>query len=218
LNQVLVYQAISLVKALLLGGELYAKAFHDAGGIPIISELITFDSDHVKYEACRVLANHFREGWFVDELLKKSVGALSVLLNSKFDVLKQEGALALSAVLKSNGSLGTHFATDQTFEGICSVVSTYNTQSASSSSSSTATLPTQHTALPEPERITTETVRAALTALKAILTSTTSSTSPIPPAIPDRDKLKMELTKLKSHVSASDEILFGLAKEVLEML
>jgi len=207
LNQVLVYQAIGLIKALLLGGATYAKAFVEAEGIPNMTELITFDSDHVKYEACRVIAALFREGWFVKEVLQsKSLPALSIILNSKFDVLKQEGATAIIKLLKDASLASTILEVDGLLTGLESVFKTFITQEPKLTLTTTATAASTATTVSEPERISVETVKFALTALKLLLSSSSTSSA---------NTVKNTLLDLQNLVS--DDTL-NLVNEVLAFL
>jgi len=57
MNQVIVYQSISVIKSLLQGGEKYWRSFIDGGGMAHLIKLNTFDeSDHIKFESSRVIA------------------------------------------------------------------------------------------------------------------------------------------------------------------
>lgn len=90
--------------------ERYAEAIVTEGAIPKLTKLIDFkDSDHVKYESCRVLGVLIKMGISLllhmiissgekyQQVVKEANGlcCLLTLLGAKFDILKKEALMTL---------------------------------------------------------------------------------------------------------------------------
>jgi len=104
LNQVVVYQAVGVIKNLISGGDQFINIFLDNEGLEHMIKLINFDeSDHLKFESCRVIGLLFKSAPFVhDKLISKgALPALMSLLDSKFDLLKTEAIQSLNALIIS---------------------------------------------------------------------------------------------------------------------
>eukprot|EP01125_Pyxidicula_operculata_P004448 TRINITY_DN1684_c1_g1_i2.p1 TRINITY_DN1684_c1_g1~~TRINITY_DN1684_c1_g1_i2.p1 ORF type:complete len:505 (-),score=125.74 TRINITY_DN1684_c1_g1_i2:581-2095(-) len=70
MNHVIVYHSIGTIKSLLLGGDNFVDEFVKLGGLEDIIRLSDFDeSDHVKYESCRVLSFLTKEREFTAVML-----------------------------------------------------------------------------------------------------------------------------------------------------
>jgi len=104
LNQVVVYQAIGLLKNLINGGEEYINSFVELGGIKNMVDLTSFDeTEHIKFESSRVVVLLFKTASVQQALLDAGgLHALKNLLASKFDLLHVE-ALAAAEALLNNG-------------------------------------------------------------------------------------------------------------------
>jgi len=106
-NHVVVYSAIGVIKSLLGGGATYADALLEQDGITRIVKLIDFkDSDHVKFESCRVLGILMRLSPDFQALVLKQNGQISIptMLESKHDILKKEGLQSIKALI-DNGKI-----------------------------------------------------------------------------------------------------------------
>jgi len=129
MNQVVVYQAIGVIKNLLSGGEEFTKAFIEVEGLPNILKLTNDDeSDHLKFESCRVVALLAKDFSPLASTIVSSGGltALSTLLNSKFEVLKSEGAHAIKSLIQHGHTKSVAFS-DGLVSGLLNVLSSGDT-------------------------------------------------------------------------------------------
>jgi len=102
-HHVAVFSAISVIKSLLTAdNDKVIEAFVTQGGLEPMIEYQNFkESDHVRFESCRVVALLYKKknSSFVNiDMLNKMGGvkSLEILASGKFDILKQEANEALS--------------------------------------------------------------------------------------------------------------------------
>eukprot|EP01126_Amoeba_proteus_P004758 TRINITY_DN1157_c0_g2_i13.p1 TRINITY_DN1157_c0_g2~~TRINITY_DN1157_c0_g2_i13.p1 ORF type:complete len:609 (+),score=97.22 TRINITY_DN1157_c0_g2_i13:73-1899(+) len=145
-NHIVMHTAVGVIKSLLLGGSEYAGAFFDAGGLPLITELVHFkESDHVRYESCRVIAALLKNASLHDVVCAnggRALSALVTLMMAKFDVLKTEGTLACRALL-SNGFLSLVKEIPQIATGLLCVLAPKKTHESKPDTQKSAVQPLQ---------------------------------------------------------------------------
>jgi hypothetical protein len=102
-HHVAVFSAISVIKSLLTAenDKVIESYVNDGGLAPMIEYQNFTESDHVRFESCRVIALLYKKknSAFVNtEILNKVGGlkSLEILASGKFDILKQEANEALS--------------------------------------------------------------------------------------------------------------------------
>ena len=177
-----------------------------------LTNLITFDTDHVKYEACRVVAMLARERMYhcwlnarfgLIYLLADRIGllveanslpALSNLISSKFDVLKLEGALAISHVAEQEKFAPILADLPGLVEALVTTITTSSPEDA-----------------PDSERVKPETKKAAIYALLQLASR-----------VPDLSK-HVSIATLKAYLestpnNADDDPFFGRKADLLALI